>query len=51
MIPVETTWTIVRESGKKYGPYLLLTIMPGGSLLAVALWLYRNRRVLLPQVR
>ena len=50
MIPVETTWAIVGESGKKYGPYVLLAIMPGGSLLAVALWLYRNRHALL-QVR
>jgi hypothetical protein len=26
-------------------PYLLLEIvMPGGTLLAVALWLYRNRK-------
>jgi hypothetical protein len=35
---------IVRESGRKFGPYLLLeAVMPGGTLLAFAIWLYRHR--------
>ena len=40
---LEAAWNIVRDSGRKYGPYLLLeAVMPGGTLLAVALWLYQK---------
>jgi hypothetical protein len=43
---IEAAWNIVRRSGSKYGPYLLLeAVMPGGTLLALALYLYRSRRV------
>lgn len=35
---------IVRRLGREMGPYLLVEIMlPGGSLLALALFLYRRR--------
>jgi len=41
------TWSVARQMGRKYGPYLLLeAVMPGGTLLALSLYLYRtlNRR-------
>jgi len=35
---------ILRKIGQKAGPYLLLEIlMPGGTLLALLLFLYRRR--------
>jgi hypothetical protein len=31
-------------AGRTFGPYLAIElVMPGGSLLALLLWLYRNR--------
>ena len=34
----------LRRLGKQLGPYLLLELlMPGGSLMALALFLYRQR--------
>jgi hypothetical protein len=34
----------LRRLGKQFGPYLLLELlMPGGSLMALALFLYRQR--------
>ena len=36
---------ILRKIGQKAGPYLLLEILlPGGTLLALLLFLYRRRR-------
>jgi hypothetical protein len=36
---------ILRKVGQKTGPYLMLEIlMPGGTLLALLLFLYRRRR-------
>jgi hypothetical protein len=38
---------IVRRLARDMGPYLLVEILlPGGSLLALALWLYRRRESL-----
>jgi len=35
---------IARRLARDMGPYLLVEILlPGGSLLALALWLYRRR--------
>jgi hypothetical protein len=34
-----------RGLGRRYGPYLLVeALMPGGTLLALALYLYRRKR-------
>jgi hypothetical protein len=36
---------ILRKVGQKTGPYLMLEIlMPGGTLLALLLFLYRRRK-------
>jgi len=38
-------WEMVCRFSKKAGPYLLVeAVMPGGTLLALALYLYRSRR-------
>jgi hypothetical protein len=37
---------ILHRAGRKLGPYLLLEIlMPGGTLLALLLFLYRRKRL------
>ena len=37
---------IFRRAGRKFGPYLLLEIvMPGGTFLALLLFLYRRKRL------
>ena len=37
---------ILRRAGRKLGPYLLLEIlMPGGTVLALLLFLYRRKRL------
>jgi hypothetical protein len=42
---IEAAWNTVRRCGRKYGPYLVLeALMPGGTLLAFALYLYRSKR-------
>ena len=34
-----------RGLGRRYGPYLLVeALMPGGTLLALALYLYRKKK-------
>jgi hypothetical protein len=42
------TWlTWVLEQLKAIGPYFALElVLPGGTLIALALWLYRHRSVL-----
>jgi len=36
----------LRRLGKQLGPYLMLELLlPGGSLVALALFLYRQRRL------
>jgi hypothetical protein len=36
-------WLFVRDSSRRYGPYLFLeAVMPGGTLLALLLYLYRR---------
>lgn len=35
-------WETVCRSGRRLGPYLLLVLLPGGSLWAMLLYLYRN---------
>jgi hypothetical protein len=43
---VLTGLEILRRAGRKLGPYLLLEIlMPGGSLLALLLFLYRRGKL------
>ena len=33
----------LKAAFKKYGPYLVIeAVMPGGTLIALALWLYRS---------
>jgi len=40
---------IVRRFGQKFGPYLMVEmLLPGGTLLALLLFLYRRRR---PEIR
>ena len=36
-------WAWLGRHGQKLGPYLLLIAMPGGTLLALALFLYQRR--------
>ena len=37
------SWSAIQQAGRKYGPYLLLeAVMPGGTLLALTLYLYRR---------
>jgi hypothetical protein len=39
-------WEMLRQFGQKFGPYLLLEIlMPGGTLLALLLFLYQRRKI------
>lgn len=41
---IEAAWSIVHRYGRKYGPYVILeAVMPGGTLLALALYAYRSR--------
>lgn len=42
---IVNAWRVVRENSRRYGPYLVLeAVMPGGTLLALALYWYRTRR-------
>ena len=35
----------LQELIKKFGPYLAVELLlPGGSLIALGIWLYRNRK-------
>jgi hypothetical protein len=34
-----------RVALQEFGPYLALALLPGGSLIALAVWLYRHRPV------
>ena len=39
---MERAWNLIRSSSRRYGPYVLLEVlMPGGTLLACVLYLYR----------
>ena len=43
---VSTGLEILHRAGRKLGPYLLLEIlMPGGTFLALLLFLYRHNRL------
>ena len=36
-------WNFIRNSSRRFGPYLVLeAVMPGGTLLALMLYLYRR---------
>jgi len=36
-------WNFIRSSSRRFGPYLVLeAVMPGGTLLALMLYLYRS---------
>lgn len=38
-------WDILRRVGQKAGPYLILEmLLPGGTLMALLLFLYRRRK-------
>ena len=42
---IETAIQVIRDSSRKFGPYLVLeALMPGGTLLALGLYLYRTRK-------
>ena len=42
---VVSSWEVLRRLARKFGPYLLIeAAMPGGTLLALLLYLYRARR-------
>ena len=42
---VVSGWEVLRRQAKRFGPYLLVeAVMPGGTLLALLLYLYRARR-------
>jgi hypothetical protein len=39
-------YTLIRRARlalQVFGPYLALALLPGGSLVALAVWLYRHR--------
>jgi hypothetical protein len=39
-------WRMLRKSGREFAPYLMLEILlPGGSLVALSLFLYRRSRL------
>jgi len=39
-------WNLVSTSSRRFGPYLFLeAVMPGGTLLALMLYLYRRAQV------
>jgi hypothetical protein len=39
------SWEILRRLARRVGPYFLVeVVMPGGTLLALLLYLYRARR-------
>ena len=41
---VVSSWESLRQLGQRFGPYLLVeAVMPGGTLLALLLYLYRAR--------
>jgi hypothetical protein len=42
---VASSWEVLRRVGQRFGPYLLVeAVMPGGTLLALLLYLYRARK-------
>jgi hypothetical protein len=42
---VMRSWAILRRVGVQVGPYVMIEILlPGGSLMALLLFLYRRRR-------
>jgi hypothetical protein len=42
---VVSSWEVLRRLAQRFGPYLLVeAAMPGGTLLALLLYLYRARR-------
>ena len=46
METVVRSWVALRRQAQRFGPYLLVeAVMPGGTVLALLLYLYRARRV------
>ena len=42
---VVSSWELLCQQAKRFGPYLLVeAVMPGGTLLAFLLYLYRSRK-------
>ena len=53
MVPTRINW-IVRLAGalRALGPYAAIELLiPGGTLIALAVWAYRNRQSLLARAR
>ena len=51
MQTIISSWELVSRSAKGLGPYLMLEIlMPGGTLLALLLFLYQRYRRAYPDV-
>ena len=41
---MQRAWNFIRTSARRFGPYLFLeAVMPGGTLLALMLYLYRSK--------
>jgi hypothetical protein len=46
MQTIMRSWELLRRFGQELGPYLMLEILlPGGTLLALLLFLYRRRKL------
>jgi hypothetical protein len=46
MQTIFTAFALLRRLGQKFGPYVLIEILlPGGSLLALLLFLYRHGKL------
>lgn len=44
MIAIQSLWSSLRGKAVAVGPYLLVElVLPGGSLIALLLWLYNHR--------
>jgi hypothetical protein len=44
---MRNAWVWIAEQVRSFGPYLAVElILPGGSLVALLLWLYRHRATL-----
>ena len=42
---IVNSWEALRRQAQKFGPYLLVeAVMPGGTLFALLLYLYRARK-------
>ncbi len=43
---IANSWGLVRRIGRMAGPYLMMEVLlPGGTLFALVLYLYRSRKL------